>query len=447
MFSQLSSTYLATLFLCLHLVSAAPGFLGNTPTRISGPFTDNGADTVQDVPRSEEARNVMGEGTFTIKQEKRATTRKRTGLDAMVRAYAKYNVSLPPQLKVAMKHADEVTARKRGSMWGTTSATPPSGYDYEYVSPVKVGTPAQTINMDIDTGSADFWLFYSKTPSIYQGGQTLYYPEKSSTSKRLTDSRWSIGYGDGSGASGVVYTDRVAVGNTYLNGMYVECATYVSSSFTNDAYSSGLFGLGLGGNTVKPTAQGTYAQKIQSSLAAPLFTANLKNGAAGNYNFGYIATFEFQGRIQYSYVDKSSIYWKFVATGYRIGTSTATYTTLPYTAIADTGTTLLLLPDSIVQAYWSKVAGAAYDSSWAAILFPCSRTLPDFTFGIGTYRGVIPGRYMNYGQVNSSTCYGGIQSQGTIGFSIFGDIALKAQFVVFDLGNRRVGFANKKLTT
>lgn len=112
MFSQLSSTYLATLFLCLHLVSAAPGFLGNTPTRISGPFTDNGADTVQDVPRSEEARNVMGEGTFTIKQEKRATTRKRTGLDAMVRAYAKYNVSLPPQLKVAMKHADEVTARK-----------------------------------------------------------------------------------------------------------------------------------------------------------------------------------------------------------------------------------------------------------------------------------------------------------------------------------------------
>lgn len=40
-------------------------------------------------------------------------------------------------------------------MWGTTTATPPGGYDYEYISPVKVGNPAQTVNMDIDTGSAD----------------------------------------------------------------------------------------------------------------------------------------------------------------------------------------------------------------------------------------------------------------------------------------------------
>lgn len=107
MFSHLFSAYVATLFLCLQLVNAAPGFLGNSPTRVTGPFTDNGADSVQDVPRSEEPRSEMEDGTFTIKQEKRATTRKRSGLDAMVRAYAKYNVSMPAQLKVAMKHADE----------------------------------------------------------------------------------------------------------------------------------------------------------------------------------------------------------------------------------------------------------------------------------------------------------------------------------------------------
>ena len=134
--------------------------------------------------------------------------------------------------------------------------------------------------------------------------------------------------------------------------------------------------------------------------------------------------------------------WEFNASGYQIGTQGFVASSMD--AIADTGTTLLFLPQAVVQAYYAGVAGGYYEASVQAYIFPCSSKLPTFTFGLGSYRGVVPGTYMNYGQLTSYWCYGGIQSQGNLPFSIFGDILLKAQVVVFDAGNLRIGFANKK---
>ena len=38
-------------------------------------------------------------------------------------------------------------------------------------------------------------------------------------------------------------------------------------------------------------------------------------------------------------------------------------------------------------------------------------------------------------------CFGGLQSNAGIGLSILGDVFLKSQFVVFDQGVPRIGFA------
>lgn len=38
---------------------------------------------------------------------------------------------------------------------GTAVARPTEGYDSEYVLPVDIGTPPQTIPLNLDTGSAD----------------------------------------------------------------------------------------------------------------------------------------------------------------------------------------------------------------------------------------------------------------------------------------------------
>lgn len=97
----------------------------------------------------------------------------------------------------------------------------------------------------------------------------------------------------------------------------------------------------------------------------------------------------------------------------------------------------------MVSTYYKQVKGAKNSYSEGGYIFPCSATLPNFTFGVGSYRGVIPGSYMNFAPVTSTECYGGIQSNDGIGFSIYGDILLKAQFVVFDGGNTSLGFASK----
>lgn len=103
------------------------------------------------------------------------------------------------------------------------------------------------------------------------------------------------------------------------------------------------------------------------------------------------------------------------------------------------------MPDPIVQQYYSRMPESGLDVSLGMIVFPCLLQPPDFTFGLGSYRGRVPGSYINYGQVNETHCFGGIQTSGGIGFGVLGDVLLKAQFVVFDYGSIQVGFANKKM--
>ncbi|KAL1851361.1 hypothetical protein VTK73DRAFT_9453 [Phialemonium thermophilum] len=115
--------------------------------------------------------------------------------------------------------------------------------------------------------------------------------------------------------------------------------------------------------------------------------------------------------------------------------------------IADTGTTLLLLPTSVVRAYYQRVSGARYDSSQGGYTFSCSASLPSFSFGVGANTITVPGSFINFAPVDSSgrTCFGGIQDDSGIGFAIFGDVALKAAFVVFNGGTNQLGWATKRL--
>jgi hypothetical protein len=195
-------------------------------------------------------------------------------------------------------------------------------------------------------------------------------------------------------------------------------------------------------NTVSPTAAQTWFGNAKASLALPVFTANLKKGAAGNYNFGYIDSSEYTGTISYVPVNTDPGYWTITGSGYAIGSGA--FVSSSYTTIVDTGTTLLYLPAAQVKAYYAKVSGSSNSNAAGGYIFPCSATLPSFTFGAGSYRGVVSGANINYGVYSGSSCFGGIQSDAGIGMAIWGDILIKSQFVVFNQASSpQVGFAAK----
>jgi len=172
----------------------------------------------------------------------------------------------------------------------------------------------------------------------------------------------------------------------------------------------------------------------------------LKKGQPGTYGFGKIDNTKHNGTITYVPVISSKGFWEFTGNGYAVGNSA--FKSVSIDAIADTGTTLLYLPDAVVKAYYAKVPGASLNSAQGGYTYACSTALPSITLGVGAYKAVVPGNYINYAPIDASgtTCFGGIQSDAGIGFSIWGDIFLKSQFVVFDGGaSPRLGFAPKRL--
>ncbi len=132
-----------------------------------------------------------------------------------------------------------------------------------------------------------------------------------------------------------------------------------------------------------------------------MFTADLQKGQPGTYDFGYINSSRYTGDITYTPVSTSRGFWEITSTGY--GIEGGSFNLVSIDAIADTGTSLLLMDSDIVSTYYSQVAGAAYDSAQGGYTFPCGASLPSLAIGIGSYPAVVPGSYLTYAQI-SSTC-------------------------------------------
>ncbi|KAF3940870.1 Penicillopepsin [Dactylella cylindrospora] len=327
----------------------------------------------------------------------------------------------------------------------------PTEKDVEYWCPVKVG--GNTLNLNFDTGSNTLWVFSSVTPVQQRGSHRLYYPSRSSTFN--SGQNWSVSYADGSKASGVVFTDSVQVGAATVTKQAVQAATAVSDKFTKNPIIDGFLGLGYAKvNSVSPTRSGTWFANMMPKLRSGIFTVDLRAGAVGAYTFGYVDSSRYTGSITYQNLHSraaSKGWWMVDATkGYKIGSVQFSDATGSMNgAVLDTGTTLLLMSDEVVRRYYSKVAASQYAQNRGGWIYPCKEKLPDLYVPFGGSFAKIPGKYMTYTTLDSkgATCFGSLQTLGGSNAKlpyIYGDIFFKANYVIFDMKNGKVGFANKR---
>ncbi|KAH7057176.1 aspergillopepsin A precursor [Macrophomina phaseolina] len=369
-------------------------------------------------------------------QEQVYGKRLKNGPIALGNLYKKIGVEMPSEVLDAFAVATESQAPANTA---STTATPVNQFDTAYMIPITLG--GSTVMVNLDTGSSDLWAFSNMQPSSQSTGHNLYAPNQANIMQGYS---WSVSYLDGSTAGGLVYKDTVTLGGATFSNISIEAAQSASDAFVTASYD-GMLGLAFDSlNTVTPVQQKTLFSSIMNQLPSKLFTAQLKHNAPGSYNFGYIDNTQYTGSITYSNVDTSNGWWQTSFQGYSIGSGSAVAQT--FSGVVDTGTTLMVLPSNIVSDYYDGVVNATYSSDYAAWIYPCTATLPNFNLIVNGAVATVPGTMMTYGPIDYvGNCYGGLQQNDNINVAILGDIFIKSQFIVFDQGTTppRVGFARQ----
>jgi hypothetical protein len=342
--------------------------------------------------------------------------------------------------------------------------------------------------LDFDTGSSDLWVWSTELPQSTlsqanaQNQQVAFDATKSSTFKKLSGATWKISYGDGSSASGDVGTDVIDLGGLKIENQAIELAKQLSQQF-QQGNGSGLLGLAFSSiNTVSPDPQKTPVDNAisQKDVTQPLFTAYLGSWRDTNeadkgevnapkplgypnvmltahqsfYTFGFIDQDAMKAAgtttPNYADVDSSQGFWQIASTSATINGETITRSN--NTSIMDTGTTLCLVEDSLVEAVYKAIPGSSYDQNSQGYVFPSITSadqLPEVTLAIGDAQVSFQKEDLGFADAGNGMVYGSIQSRGTMDMDIYGDAVLKAMYAIFDMnnGSPRFGWVQRKEAT
>jgi len=99
----------------------------------------------------------------------------------------------------------------------------------------------------------------------------------------------------------------------------------------------------------------------------------------------------------------------------------------------DTGTTLCLVDDALVEAIYKAIPHSTYDPNSQGFVFPTSTPLdhlPDVTLAIGDASVVFQKEDLGFADAGNGMVFGSIQSRGSMDVDIYGDAVLKAMYAV-----------------
>lgn len=352
----------------------------------------------------------------------------------------------------------------------------------QYFGDIAIGTPPQPFTVVFDTGSSNLWV-----PSSQCKGFNIacllhrrYSSQRSSTYKK-DGHPFSIQYGSGS-MKGFASIDTLAIGGISLpNVSFAEATDEPGIAFAMTKFD-GILGLGYPALSVddSPTVFGALYES--GLLAEKLFAFYLQRKEAGGSSvteppdeggvlmLGGVDPQYYTGHIHYVPVIRKA-YWQFDLGQISLGSHVIAKHT---TAIADTGTSLLIGPKEQVKTLIDalnlqpasgsdesggkgdgKGGGGAGDGGLGGgaageqYSVPCEKVddLPTLSFEIGGQTFELSGKQYvleisGFGKTQCLLGISGMDVPPPAGpLWILGDVFLSKYLSVYDFGNDRVGFA------
>ncbi|KAK3433456.1 hypothetical protein EUGRSUZ_D01351 [Eucalyptus grandis] len=222
--------------------------------------------------------------------------------------------------------------------------------DAQYYGEIGIGTPPQKFTVIFDTGSSNLWVPSSKCYlSVACFFHSKYQASQSSTYKRNGKSA-SIQYGTGA-ISGFFSNDNVQVSNLVVKDQeFIEATREPGVTFMAAKFD-GILGLGFQEISVGDAVPLWYNMVKQRLVKEPVFSfwlnSNPDEEEGGELVFGGVDQKHFKGKHTYVPVTQKG-YWQFAMGDVLIDGKPTGYCGGGCAAIADSGTSLLAGPTTVI---------------------------------------------------------------------------------------------------
>lgn len=334
------------------------------------------------------------------------------------------------------------------------------GPDSSYIATMTFGTPPQSFDVVLDTGSSDLWVPGTNCSSC-SSQSPVFDTSKSSTFQIPTSSFANqeivIHYGSGE-VQGILGSDTVSMGGlTVANQIFL--LVDAETSGLVDSPVSGLMGLAF--------------QSLASTQALPYFLALTNNGQLnssemsfmlgrdpnpknnnvlareGVFTLGGTNSTLFSGDVQYHNIQEPASFWLINLSNLTANGTAVALTQSTLSAI-DTGTTLIGGPSSDVATFYTTIGGTPQSDGMFS--FPCDLTISVSMGFDGQSSWPISTDDFNLGPIQdgSTECQGALfdlnegsaipPNSGNPSW-VVGDTFLKNVYTVFRSNPASVGFA------
>lgn len=324
--------------------------------------------------------------------------------------------------------------------------------DTSYLIELTFGSNAQSVNVAIDTGSDELFVDPNCNDRSFTESQQQdctengkYDPSTSSTSN-VTQETSQITYG--SGAVDIQYVvDSIGIPGAGTNMTDVQFGVATASQGLNE----GILGLGFGRGVNLNYSNFVDQLAAQGVTNTKAFSVALgtSDTAGGNIIFGGVDTKKFSGSLATSTIqspangDIQRYSTQMNSLTFKSGSTSNKYSGSDLSVVLDTGSSLCLLPTSVVSSM-AEDFNAQQDASSGLLIVDCNLQDTDgsldFEFDGVTVSVPFSQFVLSAG---GNQCILGVQAvESNSGITaLLGDTFLRSAYVVFDQANMKISMA------